>query len=281
MVEDTKWFRESNLFWKGIQFSMEIQKVLHHEKSEYQDILIFKNEKFGNVLALDGVIQATEKDEFAYQEMMAHVPLHFHECPKNVLVIGGGDGGVLREVVKHSSIETVTLCEIDEAVVRLSKIYLPSMAVGFDSPKVNLVIQDGFEFLKNHVNQYDVIITDSSDPVGPAESLFQPEFFQLLKNSLRDNGIICTQAECPWLHLEYISALVKKVSPMFEDLKYGMISLPTYPCGVIGQLICRKNTLLNEVREEVVGKYYDKNIHMAALELPVFIRNEINKAKKK
>ena len=134
-----------------------------------------------------------ERDEFAYQEMIAHIPLNAHQNPKKVLVIGGGDGGVLREVVKHDCVESVTLVEIDEVVVKVAKKFLPAMAAGFSHPKVNVVIGDGFEYLKNNVGSYDVIITDSSDPVGPAEALFSESFYDLMKNALLPGGIICTQ----------------------------------------------------------------------------------------
>lgn len=150
---------------------------------------------YGNVLVLDGIIQCTERDEFAYQEMLAHLPLFAHPNPKRVLIIGGGDGGILREVLKHSSVEHVTMCEIDDMVIEVSKKYLPGMAEQFGNSKLNLFIGDGFEFLKNHKNEFDVVITDSSDPVGPAESLFGKSYYQLLSESMKDGGILSSQGE--------------------------------------------------------------------------------------
>ncbi|EXM01949.1 spermidine synthase [Fusarium odoratissimum NRRL 54006] len=173
--------------------TLRVEKVLVHEKSKYQDVLIFKSTDFGNVLVLDNVIQCTERDEFSYQEMIAHLALNSHPNPKKVLVIGGGDGGVLREIVKHDCVEEATLCDIDEAVVRLSKEHLPSMACGFDHPKSKTHIGDGFKFLNDYKNEFDVIITDSSDPDGPAEALFQKSYFQLLHDALREGGVITTQ----------------------------------------------------------------------------------------
>jgi len=145
---------------------LEIEEVLHMEQSALQDILIFKSKTYGVVFALDGVVQCSERDEFAYQEMITHLPLNCHPDPRKVLVIGGGDGGVLREIVKHESVEEVILCEIDDAVIRVAKKYLPNMAVGFDHPKVKVVIQDGFEYLKEKLETYDAIIIDTSDPIG-------------------------------------------------------------------------------------------------------------------
>jgi len=189
------WFREINNMWPGQAMTLKVDKVLHHEVSKYQDVLLFQSANHGNVLVLDGAIQCTERDEFAYQEMITHLAMNSHPNPKRVLVIGGGDGGVLREVVKHDMVEQVTLCEIDEAVIRLSKQYLPDMAAGFDHPKVKVYVGDGFEYLSSHKNAFDVIITDSSDPEGPAAALFQKPFFELLYAALREDGIISTQCK--------------------------------------------------------------------------------------
>lgn len=173
--------------------TLKVNQIVHHEKSQYQDVLIFESSDYGMVLVLDNVIQCTERDEFAYQEMITHLAMFSHPNPKKVLVIGGGDGGVLREVVKHESVEEATLCDIDEAVIRLSKKYLPGMSVGFKHPKCKTHVGDGFKFLEDRKNEFDVIITDSSDPEGPAESLFQKPYFELLHGALREGGVITTQ----------------------------------------------------------------------------------------
>ncbi len=173
--------------------TLRVKEVLHHEKSKYQDVLIFESTDYGKVLVLDNVIQCTERDEFSYQEMITHLAMNSHPNPKKVLVIGGGDGGVLREVVKHECVEEAVLCDIDEAVIRLSKQYLPGMAAGFEHPKVKVHIGDGFKFLDDYKDAFDVIITDSSDPEGPAEMLFKKSYFQLLYSALREGGVITTQ----------------------------------------------------------------------------------------
>ena len=183
--------------------TLKVDKVLHHEKSKYQDVLIFKSTDYGNVLVLDNVVQATERDEFSYQEMIAHLALNSHPDPKRVLVIGGGDGGVLREVVKHDCVEEAILCDIDEAVISLSKQFLPEMAQGLTHPKATVHVGDGFKFLNDYKNAFDVIITDSSDPDGPAESLFQKSYFELLNGALREGGVISTQGcTSPFFWLE-------------------------------------------------------------------------------
>lgn len=184
--------------------TLQVRKVLHVERSLYQDVLVFESETYGNVLVLDGVIQCTERDEFSYQEMIAHLPLASHPNPQKVLVIGGGDGGVVREVLKHQGVKNVVLCDIDEAVVRVSRQFLPHMSALLDDPRVTVFIGDGFKFLADNTSTYDVIVTDSSDPVGPAQSLFQKPYFELLHAALAPGGHIATQAECLWLHLPLI-----------------------------------------------------------------------------
>ncbi|KAL6091531.1 hypothetical protein STEG23_022217 [Scotinomys teguina] len=184
-----------------------VEQLLHHWHSQYQDILIFLSKTYSNVLVLDGVIQCTERDEFSYQEMIANLPLCSHPNPRKVLIIGGGDGGVLREVVKHPSVESVVQCEIDEDVIEVSNKFLPGMAIGFSSSKLTLHVGDGFEFMKQNQDAFDVIITDSSDPMGPAESLFKESYYQFMKTALKEDGILCCQGEYQWLHLDLIKEM--------------------------------------------------------------------------
>ncbi|KAJ3185337.1 hypothetical protein HDU85_001387 [Gaertneriomyces sp. JEL0708] len=258
-----------------------VTEVLHHEKSKYQDVLVFQSANHGNVLVLDGVIQCTERDEFAYQEMIAHLPLNAHSNPKKVLVIGGGDGGVLREIVKHECVEEVVLVEIDEVVPKVSKKFLPAMAVGFQHPKVKVHIGDGFQYLKDNESSYDVIITDSSDPVGPAESLFGETFYDLMRRALLPGGIVCTQGECQWLHLSLIKTVLDNSRKMYPVVEYAWGSVPTYPCGQIGYILCCNEAgrdLKKPIRrfnrdfEAAKLKYYNAEVHEAAFVLPQFTR---------
>lgn len=279
------WFREiSDTMWPGQAMTLKVEKVLHHEKSKYQDVLIFKSTDYGNVLVLDNVIQATERDEFSYQEMISHLALNSHPEPKKVLVIGGGDGGVLREVVKHESVEEAWLCDIDEAVIRLSKQYLPEMSASYDHPKVKTYIGDGFEFLKKYQNTFDVIITDSSDPEGPAETLFQEDYFKLLNSALTEKGVITTQAESMWIHLPIIRDLKKACRAVFPVVEYAYTTIPTYPTGQIGFMVCCKDNTVNvkqplreisDEKEAQLYKYYNKNIHRAAFTLPTWVAKEL------
>ncbi|KFA73658.1 hypothetical protein S40288_07639 [Stachybotrys chartarum IBT 40288] len=300
IVHDTiqdGWFREINHMWPGQAMTLKVEKVLHHEKSQYQDVLIFKSTDYGNVLVLDNVIQCTERDEFSYQEMIAHLALNSHPNPKRVLVIGGGDGGVLREVVKHDCVEEAILCDIDEAVPRLSKQYLPDMAAGLTHPKSTVHIGDGFKFLNDYKNAFDVIITDSSDPDGPAESLFQKSYFQLLHDALREGGVITTQgcmfpfflrkvwvAENQWLHLSLITRIKKDCKEVFPVAEYAYTTIPTYPSGQIGFMVCTKDPNRDvkvplrswtPEEEEQKCRYYNSEIHRAAFVLPTFAKKAI------
>ncbi|ETW83549.1 hypothetical protein HETIRDRAFT_471805 [Heterobasidion irregulare TC 32-1] len=276
------WFREISSQWPGQAMTLKVNKILHVEKSLYQDVLVFESETYGNVLILDGVIQCTERDEFSYQEMIAHLPLASHPNPKKVLVIGGGDGGVVREVLKHDTVEEVVLCDIDEAVVRVSKQFLPHMSSLLASPKVTVFIGDGFKFLADNASTYDVIITDSSDPVGPAASLFEKPYFQLLHDALTPGGHISTQAECLWLHLPLIQELRKTTREIFPTAEYAYTTIPTYPSGQIGFVVCSKEKgrdLKAPVRQVPNTRYYNSAVHMAAFTLPEFGRALIEEGK--
>ncbi|XP_041129733.1 spermidine synthase-like [Polyodon spathula] len=282
------WFTETCTLWPGQALSLQVEEILYQQKSQFQDVMVFKSKTYGNVLVLDGVIQCTERDEFSYQEMIANLPLCSHPNPKKVLIIGGGDGGVLREVVKHPLVESVVQCEIDEDVINVSKKYLPGMAKGFFSPKLTLNVGDGFEFMKQNQVAFDVIITDSSDPVGPAESLFKESYYQLMKTALRDGGILCCQGECQWLHLELIKEMRTFCKSLFPVVDYAYCTIPTYPSGQIGFMLCSKNTetnfrepvrkLTNEEVESMNLKYYNYEIHRAAFILPEFARKVLSEA---
>ncbi|KAL3906484.1 MAG: hypothetical protein SGILL_009253, partial [Bacillariaceae sp.] len=251
--------------------SLKVKKVLDHFRSDFQDILVFESENHGTVLVLDGVIQVTTRDEFSYQEMIAHIPLFAHPDPKKVLVIGGGDGGVLREVARHAGVEEIVECEIDEGVITASKKYLPSLAKGYDDPRVSVKVMDGAKFLEENQDTFDVIITDSSDPIGPASVLFETPFYNSMYKSLRDGGIVCTQGECMWLHLDLIKPLVDSISKIFSSVEYAYTTIPTYPSGQIGFIVATKgrNSCKAPVRSptESVQKelqYYSPEIHQAA-----------------
>jgi len=281
------WFMEKNPQWPGQATSLEVKKVLLHKKTDFQDLLVFESTHWGMVLVLDGVIQLTEKDEMSYQEMMAHVPLFAHEAPKQVLIIGGGDGGVAREVLKHKCVDQVTHCEIDAGVVEAAKAYFPTLAVGFGNPKGKLVIGDGLAFAKEAADcSYDVIIVDSSDPVGPAEGLFSKEFYTNAHRILRPGGILCTQGECLWIHADLIEEVLKENGAPFASAEYASMQVPTYPSGQIGSFIGRKafadtsrdascRKPLRDIPSDMEFRYYTGDMHTAAFALPAFLKQRL------
>jgi spermidine synthase len=268
------WFSEISPMWEGVALSIEIEEHLLSKKSKYQQIDVFKTKTCGNMLVLDGIIQATELDEFAYQEMLTHIPMRSHPNPKKVLVIGGGDGGVLRELSRYECIEEIDICEIDEEVISASKLYLPSMACGFNDSRVNLQVADGSIFIKDKQKNYDVIIVDSSDPLGPGEALFQSPFYEGMKTALADGGVIATQAESFFLHAETVRSLMKICRTLFINAYYSAMYMPTYPGGNIG--ICVASDSIDpripsgddpKFLEDL--KYYNTELHSASFILPV------------
>lgn len=262
--------------WPGIALSLEIEEVLYSNKSKFQQIDLYQTRNHGKMLVLDGIIQLTQSDEFAYQEMLAHVPLFAHPNPENVLVIGGGDGGVLREIARHACVKIIDFCEIDEEVIKVSKEFLPDMACGFDDPRVRVHIGDGNSYLREQKNKYDVIIVDSSDPIGPGEALFERPFYENLKAALRQNGIIATQGESFFMHKECVANLVKITKELFEVQAYSYILVPTYPGGNIGvclgslgpQLKTPCRTMSDAIQKQL--NYYTPKIHEASFVLPYF-----------
>eukprot|EP01091_Cochliopodium_minus_P021135 TRINITY_DN954_c0_g1_i1.p1 TRINITY_DN954_c0_g1~~TRINITY_DN954_c0_g1_i1.p1 ORF type:complete len:300 (+),score=95.39 TRINITY_DN954_c0_g1_i1:255-1154(+) len=275
------WFYETGTLWPGQAMGIEVDEVLFHGKSDYQDILFFKSKTYGTVFVLDGSIQVSERDQHAYAEMIAHLPIFAHPNPKKVLVIGGGDGAVLSEVVKHKSVEVAEICEIDKMCIEKSKIYYPQWANIWTHPKVKVNIADGFKFLAEHENEYDVIIVDSSDPIGPAQSLFENPFYELMFKSLREGGVISTQSECVWLHLDMIANLYKMSKEIYKSVDYAYTTIPTYPSGQIGFMLCSKGdnvlkkakrTVKESITEDKIDSilYYNEDIHTASFILPTF-----------
>ncbi|EHN01212.1 Spe4p [Saccharomyces cerevisiae x Saccharomyces kudriavzevii VIN7] len=287
------WFREINdKSFPGQAFIMAVDSILYQAQSEFQDILIFRNKVYGTVLVLDGIIQCTEFDEFAYQEMITHIAMFAHSDPKRVLIIGGGDGGVLREVAKHSCVKQITMVEIDASVIELSRKFLPTLSDGaFEDERLDLKLCDGFKFLQDIgdsglQNRYDVIVTDSSDPEGPAEAFFQERYFQLLKNALNPNGVVIMQSsENIWLNLNYLRDLKNTAKKVFPNTEYCYTMVPTYTSGQLGLIVCSNNASLSldnpqrviSEQEQEQLKYYNPQIHSSAFVLPTWADMIINK----
>ncbi|MGZ3654410.1 MAG: polyamine aminopropyltransferase [Bdellovibrionota bacterium] len=262
--------------------------VLFKEVSPYQLVRVLESPSHGRFLALNDMGMCPERDEPPYHEMIAHPVMQVHPNPKNILVIGGGDGGTVRELFRYP-VEKVTMVEIDEAVVRATKLHLPTLSCEFNNPKLDLRIDDGIEFVKNApADTYDVIIVDGSDPVGPAEGLFTAEFYANCKRALRSDGMLVTQGESPLFHEKAFAELNQCLKKIFgkEQTHTLLFFAPTYPTGMWSHQIGVKGNLnpavdFDEDRaraftREFKLRYYNPGVHKAAFELPGFVREMLD-----
>jgi spermidine synthase len=257
-------------------------KLIKEVQSKYQNIKVYDTKSFGKLLQLDGVIQLTEFDEANYHEMLAHVPLMIHKKPERVLVIGGGDGGIVREIVKHKRVTKIDLVEIDEEVIKISKEHFPNISSGFKDPRVTIHFDDGAEYIGDLEFQYDVIIIDSTDPFSVGASLFTEKFYEKLTQSVREHGIIVSQSESMFYNANMISDMKEFKTKYFRSVEYYYTMVPTYPSGTIGFQICSDGYHLSKSRfgvlqpggvmtnwEEITGlKYYNFEIHKSSFILP-------------
>ncbi|ABN51929.1 MAG TPA: polyamine aminopropyltransferase [Hungateiclostridium thermocellum] len=271
------WFTEYQTPTLGI--TCKTKKTLHSEKTEYQELAVIETEQFGRMLLLDGIIQTTVADEFVYHEMIAHVPLFTHKNPKKALVVGGGDGGSIREIVKHPSIEKAVLCEIDRRVIEVSKEYLPEISCALDNEKVEVVVGDGIKYVKEHKNEFDVIIIDSTDPIGPAEGLFAIDFYRAVYDCLKEDGIFVAQTESPFIDKELITRIIRDVKSLFPITRLYTCAIPTYPTGYWCFTMGSKkyDPLETDIDSipDIDTKYYCPQIHRAAFILPKFAKELI------
>ncbi len=274
------WYTEKQK--DGLGISLRVNDVLYSEKSEFQQIDIVNTDFYGKVLYLDGLVMTTEKDEFIYHEMISHIPLLSHPEPKQVLIIGGGDGGTVREVLKHPSVERVVLCEIDRKVIEACKKHLPSIAGKLDDPKVDIQVRDGVAYIAAQKNCFDVILIDSTDPLGPGEGLFTEEFYTNVKQALKPDGIMAAQSESPISNQREIKLIYKLLNKVFPNVDTYVAPIPTYPAGFWSWCFCSNDTkpleyvnkeLQVEIEKET--KYYNKDIHKSAFALPNFVKELI------
>lgn len=267
------WFNEKQT--DHLDLSFLVKETVYQERTKYQDLSIIETFQYGRLLALDGILMTTERDEFFYHEMITHVAMNTHPDPQEVLVIGGGDGGTVREVLKHPSVSRVTLAEIDGRVVEAAKEYLPSIACGLSDPRVEIKITDGIIYAREHPNQFDVVIIDSPDPVGPAVGLFGREFYQSVFKALKSNGIMVAQTESPITERELIRKVWKNLQDLFPMTRLYLGIVPTYPGGLFSYTLASKGPDPLAVPAEsfipVETKYYTPEIHKAAFILPPFV----------
>lgn len=270
------WFTEYQTKNTGLTVKVRESKSF---QSEYQEILLLDTYEYGKMLVLDGAVQTCERDEFIYHEMLAHPALLFHSSPERVLVIGGGDGGTVREVLKHSSVKEVDLCEIDRMVIEVSKEYLPSISSKLSDERVKIFVEDGNRFLDERKGYYDVILLDLSDPVGPAEALFKRNFYQKVKHALREGGIMAAQTESPFLQEEYFRTAVKEIRAVFKNSKTYLAFIPTYPAGMWSFTIASDSVDFSDVKDTNISrlntKYLSDTILNSLFVLPKFVSDMI------
>ena len=220
----------------GLQYGFRIREHLHSSQSKFQKIDVVETEFYGRMLLLDEKVMTTEWDEFIYHEMISHIPLLAHPKPEKVLVIGGGDGGTVREVLKHPSVQEVVLCEIDGDVIDVSKKYLPTIAGALKDPRVDIHVRDGIEFIKDHRSRFDVILIDSTDPIGPGEGLFTEAFYKDVLAALTPNGIMVNQSESPVANPREIALVYKLLRKVFPLVVPYVATVPTYLLYIVMQL---------------------------------------------
>jgi len=272
------WFTENHS--EEARFSIKTDRQLYSCQSEFQRIDVFESREFGRFLTLDGLMMLTERDEFIYHEMITHVPMAAHPNVKKVLVIGAGDGGVVRELTRYPAIERIDMAEIDELVVEVCKKYLPQTANRFDDPRVNLYFEDGLKFVRRKSDEYDLIIVDSTDPFGPGEGLFTKEFYGNCFKALREDGIMVNQHESPFYDNDRVAMqrAHKRIVESFPISRVYQAHIPTYPSGhwLFGFASKKYHPVedLNAAAWNLLGlktKYYNTKLHVGAFALPTYV----------
>ncbi len=271
------WFSERQT--EHLELSFQVRESLLVEETPFQQLAVLDTYQYGRMLVLDGAVQTTEGDEFIYHEMITHVPLTAHPRPQEVLVIGGGDGGTVREILKHPEVKRVCLVEIDDRVVTAARRFLPDLSRALDDPRAEVIIADGAEHVRAMRGRWDVIIVDSTDPVGPAVKLFQPEFYRSVHDALIPEGLFVTQSKSPFFDWQLIREVLGVVRSFFPVALLYTAAIPTYPSGlwsfVLGSKIHHPLEFHKSRAEKLETRYYSPEIHQAAFVLPRQIRGHI------
>ncbi len=278
------WYQEtlySGAIDHGYRQAFRVSREVARKATEFQNMVIFETPFFGRVLALDGVIQTTERDEFIYHEMLVHVPMVAHGRATRVLIIGGGDGGILREALRHA-VEKVTLVEIDRGVIDFCVEHMPKLSGGaFDDPRLELMIEDGIAYVRDIERTFDLIIVDSTDPIGPGEVLFTESFYANCKRCLNPGGVVVTQNGVPFYQNDEIRTSYGRLAPHFADVSFYVAAVPTYVGGFMALGWATDNVDLRHLRPEVLAerfdklglqtRYYSPGVHYGAFQLPPYV----------
>lgn len=281
-LADNSFFMEFDYTDNDPSQMIKIKNPLEVRKSDYQTISMYETEHFGKMLVTDGCVMLTQYDNFAYHEMIAHVPMNAHPNPEKILIVGGGDGGTLKEVLKHQSVKEVVLCEIDKEVIAISKKYFPEFRLGFSDPRVEIIIDDAACYIKGKNNYFDVICVDSPDPIGSATVLFEREFFENIKQALHEGGIAVAQMESMFYSADLIVNIQQFTKQLFKHVLYYYTLVPTYPSGTIGFLFFSKKydpfECFNLKKVEIDDlQYYNNAVHTASFQLPQFFKDKFAK----
>ncbi len=276
------WFSERHT--PAVKLSIKTERQLHSEQSCFQRIDVFESKDVGRFLVLDGCIMLTEKDEFIYHEMITHVPMAVHPKVRKVLVVGGGDGGAVRELTAYDEIEEIDMVEIDRRVVEVCRQYLPQTTCRLDDPRVTIYYQDGLKFVRKYEKHYDLIIVDSTDPFGPGESLFTREFYGNCFKALKDDGIMVNQHESPFYDedAEAMQAAHKKILLSFPCCKVYQAHIPTYSSGYwLFGFAAKQYHPINDLKADVwlqrrlKTRYYNPKLHIGAFALPNYVEEKL------
>lgn len=284
---DWAWFDEP--LGVGLQLGLQVDSVVFRQTTEHQDLVIYETSQWGRVMALDGIMQVCERDEFIYHEMLTHVPMLAHGNARNICIIGGGDGGILREALRHP-LEQVTMVEIDAAVVELCTTHLPSISNGaFDDPRTNLVIADGARFIAETEQRFDVIIVDSTDPIGPGEVLFTSEFYGHCKSRLTKAGIVVTQSGVAMIQGDELTTTVRRLGEHFADSSAYIAPVPTYAGGFMAfgwgtdipdlRQLTPATLAARYKQADIQTRYYNSDLHVGAFALPTYIAEYVEAAR--
>ncbi len=288
MALDKNWFVEIAPE-AGFAQALKIRGKLHEEQTPYQKLEVFETEDWGNLLTLDGLVMLTARDNFVYHEMISHPPVMTHPDPRRVAIVGGGDCGTLREVLRHPALEKVFQVEIDEAVTRAAEKYFPELTEANDDPRAELLFSNAIEWMKQlEPNSLDIIIVDSTDPVGPAVGLFQRAFYADCLRALGETGVLVQQSESPLLHLDILKAMRAEMKAAgFEQLRTYQFCQPTYPSGWWSATMAGIGVDLTEFRERDArklpfnGRYYSADMHRSSMVMPPFFEKACSEPERK
>ncbi|MCB9229261.1 MAG: polyamine aminopropyltransferase [Deltaproteobacteria bacterium] len=276
----THWYTES--YGDSLKYSFACKNVLFDEQSPYQRVQVFETQAYGRMLVIDECVMLTDDDEFVYHEMISHIPACYHKDPRVAVVIGGGDGGTVRELLKYPGIEKVVLCEIDKMVVDASRQFFPGVAGKLDDPRVDLRIGDGVAYIQELKNFADLIIVDSTDPVGPGEGLFTKAFYQSVRNALKPGGLMVAQSESPWDKPEFLRRIYDNIAGGFSYIRPYIAPVPTYPRGCWSWMLASGEELsdhaFQQERFETVREgclYLTEASARSCFSLPAFYRRKL------